>query len=456
MKILKRIILTALIITILMLLPAQAHAAASKYGAIITDKSNNVKLYEDLIVLSPNKYLMVKANNISKSLGLNYSYHKLTKKLTIKNPKNGKSLVFVRGQKEYTYYADASAKGSVKTALYPFYYDNSANCNVIHASTLKYIVGYTYYKNIKDPYYSQMGYQGILAYSTNGYTSKEIPITIELVNFMNAKTFTTKKSFLDAVRLNLMARNTGVTLKTNRRVMKEIGSSNSIYGIIKNLDTKDTSRDADYLTLLVDHFSQQWRSTSTVKISPDGTRKVIESEDDPASLTIDAKYETTLKQEKTVDHTIAAALKGLKLEGASDYSKVKAIHDYIIQLASYDITYQNSTAYDLLIKKSAVCEGYALVAYRMFTDAGLESRIITGYGKGEPHAWNIVKVGGRWYHIDLTWDDPITSTGKQVLRYDYFLKNTTDFKDHERNEEYLTKDFLAKYPIAAVSYDMQK
>ena len=69
------------------------------------------------------------------------------------------------------------------------------------------------------------------------------------------------------------------------------------------------------------------------------------------------------------------------------------------------------------------------------------------------HGWNIVKVDGNWYNIDLTWDDPITKSGKHVIRYDYFLKNAKEFSDHKRNPEYNTKAFLKAYPIAKVSYE---
>ena len=153
-----------------------------------------------------------------------------------------------------------------------------------------------------------------------------------------------------------------------------------------------------------------------------------------------------------VDAMISGIIKELKLEGATDYDKVKLIHDYIINNTSYDTKFVKSSAYDLLVEKEAVCEGYALVAYRLFLAAGLESRIISGEGNGEPHAWNIVKVDGKWYNIDLTWDDPITNTGRQVIRYDYFLKSDKEFPNHIRRTEFQTKDFLQAYPMATESY----
>jgi transglutaminase/protease-like cytokinesis protein 3 len=96
-----------------------------------------------------------------------------------------------------------------------------------------------------------------------------------------------------------------------------------------------------------------------------------------------------------------------------------------------------------------------MAAYRMFTEAGLEARIISGIGNGASHAWNIVKVEGKWYNIDLTWDDPLSYNGEAVLTYDYFLKNTKEFSDHRRDAEYRTDQFLKNYTIAKTSYTIK-
>jgi hypothetical protein len=435
--------------------PLRTSAATGKYGVIIGDKNNNYQLVNNLVVVSPENNLMVKAYSLCKRLGLPYSYNSETKKLIIQNPGNGKSVVYTMDKKNYIYYSGKGSKGAVKTAAYKFYYDSASKSYVVHMSTLKYLLTYNYYNALEDTYYARMGYKALIAYSINGYSSYDIPVTEELINFINAKTFATKEELLDAVRLNMIAHKTGITLQTYRGVMDAIGTRNSIYDLVSVLDSRDTSKDADYLRFIIDHFSQSWRSTSTVVTYPDGSRKEKLSEDDPASLTINIEYETPLTQERVVDSKIASILKELKLEGASDYEKVKKIHDYIINLAGYDTTYERSSAYNLLVDKTAVCEGYALAAYRLLTDAGLECKIISGYGKGESHAWNLVKVDGEWYNLDLTWDDPITSTGKQLLRYDYFLKNDEDFEYHDRDPEYSTAAFARAYPMAEESYEIQ-
>ena len=62
------------------------------------------------------------------------------------------------------------------------------------------------------------------------------------------------------------------------------------------------------------------------------------------------------------------------------------------------------------------------------------------------HTWNAVKIDNNWYHIDLTWDDPITNTNQNIIQYNYFLITTDELKsknesEHTFNEEIF--DFLS-------------
>lgn len=255
-----------------------------------------------------------------------------------------------------------------------------------------------------------------------------------------AKTYTSKEAVYKIIRKNLLSHKKEFTIEMNHSVMEEIGVNTNLFETVVAIDDKTTSKDFDYLKLSLYSWSGRWKWTSQKK---------------KATLIFSADYRTTLKQEEKLDAAIASALEELDLADATDYEKVKAIHDYIINRVSYDQSYQKHTAYHALVNKSSVCEGYALAAYRMFLDTGIDCRIIVGTADGGPHAWNIVKVDGKWYNIDLTWDDPITSNGTQVLRYDYFLKNEEDFINHTRNKEYNTNEFKKAYPIAEESYEME-
>ena len=85
---------------------------------------------------------------------------------------------------------------------------------------------------------------------------------------------------------------------------------------------------------------------------------------------------------------------------------------------------------------------------------GIECEIVTGSGRGESHAWNLVKMEDGWYHVDVTWDDPIPDVEGKVS-YLYFLKNDAYMaKDHVWNHEIsCTKDTYQVYMYRDVLCD---
>ena len=56
------------------------------------------------------------------------------------------------------------------------------------------------------------------------------------------------------------------------------------------------------------------------------------------------------------------------------------------------------------------------------------------------HIWNAIFLDGKWYHLDLTWDDPVTNDGKDYLEHNYFLISTTklhnlDITEHKFDQK---------------------
>lgn len=127
----------------------------------------------------------------------------------------------------------------------------------------------------------------------------------------------------------------------------------------------------------------------------------------------------------------------------SDYEKELALHDYLVNNSTYDyknylkrnIPAEDYTAYGVLVKGTGVCEGYAYAMKKLLNKVGIKCEVIVGDATGissGPHAWNIVKLGSKYYHLDATFDDPIFNGGKeQVLRHNYFnLDDKEMLKDH--------------------------
>ena len=163
------------------------------------------------------------------------------------------------------------------------------------------------------------------------------------------------------------------------------------------------------------------------------------------------RYLSDKEQEQKVSQEVKDVLKSLDLTHKTDYQKAKLIYDYICSNITYDYDNLNDdtyslkyTAYAALINKTAVCQGYASLLYRMLLEAGVDARVISG-NAGGPHAWNIVKLNGKYYNLDSTWD-----AGRS--NYSYFLKNMDDFSDHVRDDEYRTDNFIKEYPTWKDSY----
>ena len=124
-----------------------------------------------------------------------------------------------------------------------------------------------------------------------------------------------------------------------------------------------------------------------------------------------------------------------------DYMKLLLIHDWLVENSRYNITNMdevgNHMAYGPMVKGLSVCMGYAEAANLLLQAAGIETQYVSGYGTNsdghtEAHAWNAVKIGGEWYMMDITWDDPVTYDGSDVLRYDYFNVTSDQLaKDHQ-------------------------
>ena len=177
-------------------------------------------------------------------------------------------------------------------------------------------------------------------------------------------------------------------------------------------------------------------------------------------VTYTVMWYTTSQQETQLNSYIKTTiLPQLALGGKTTYQKVQAIYNWITKNVRYDYAHLNDntyklqyTAYAAAINKTAVCQGYANLFYRLANDAGIDCRIITGTadggnGVGGPHAWNIVKMDdGNYYCLDATWDEGRSS-------YSYFLKGTAAFnKDHLVDTGEKATYFWSQYPVSNTDF----
>ena len=171
-------------------------------------------------------------------------------------------------------------------------------------------------------------------------------------------------------------------------------------------------------------------------------------------------YHSDAEQEAKLTAAVAEAMTTLQLNGLSEAKKIIKIHDYICNHVDYAYNSKEEqiyTAYGALCTGKAVCQGYAVLCYRLCKEAGLSVRIISGTGNGGAHAWNIVRIGSKYYNVDCTWDGQNTATYN-----DFLLKSEADFSDHTRKSwkvagshylYYTSAEFNAQYPMTEKSWD---
>lgn len=197
---------------------------------------------------------------------------------------------------------------------------------------------------------------------------------------------------------------------------------------------QDCINDVDYISnnqvLLsnINNFVPIYNSFSNIETEFDNLGKI--------TIHITHSYQTD--DINTLNVKVEEIIKELNLNELNIEDKIKVIHDYIINNTKYDVgrsdnkitTYHSDTAYGALIEHYAICGGYA-DSMKLF----LDYLNIPNYKiSSENHIWNLVYVNNKWYHLDLTWDDPVTSNGDDVLEYDYFLITTDELKNIETDQ----------------------
>ena len=117
--------------------------------------------------------------------------------------------------------------------------------------------------------------------------------------------------------------------------------------------------------------------------------------------------------EKEVSDIVSAVPKGM-----SEAERALYVHDYLISVYAYDETERIYDTYTFLKTRTGVCQAYSLLYLRVMRELGVECAVVTS--SDMRHAWNLVRIGGNWYHVDLVYDDPRPDRTGRVL-HEYFL-----------------------------------
>ena len=121
-------------------------------------------------------------------------------------------------------------------------------------------------------------------------------------------------------------------------------------------------------------------------------------------------------------------------EGDSDFAKILKLHDWIVKNVSYAMSGNTvDFAVGAFADKKAVCAGYSQCYRFLLSQAGIDSIYIAAKTKKEPHAWNLVKYEGHWFHVDCTWDRGVGIN--PTVKHDYFMKSDDEFNEDGAHTE---------------------
>lgn len=158
---------------------------------------------------------------------------------------------------------------------------------------------------------------------------------------------------------------------------------------------------------------------------------------DPAGL---SEYDRAIYD--AAEKVLKKVLKG----GMSAYEKELALYEWMVKNVDYDWTHQNRrqetpresfTPYGGLVNHTAVCLGFATTFQLLMDLAGVECITVVGaaHMSSSDHGWNMVRLSGEWYCVDVTWDANAREQGGRgrPQEWNYFNITSDDMaaSDHQ-------------------------
>ena len=167
----------------------------------------------------------------------------------------------------------------------------------------------------------------------------------------------------------------------------------------------------------------------------------------PGRSKVELRYfytkDETAHRKAMLESSVNKMLDNADFAKADELGRCRLIHDRLVR----SVTYENNAAAKgrnipdaltiegVFLRGAAVCEGIAKAVTFLGERLGMDIPAVTGEAASDgatfiPHVWNLVRIGGVYAHLDVTWDI-ILSTPLKFTRYDYFCLPDVDMRaDH--------------------------
>ena len=187
-----------------------------------------------------------------------------------------------------------------------------------------------------------------------------------------------------------------------------------------------------YYGLLADHPEIFWVGKS-VQVKESGLTGHVVSYEFETTVPAEERDSMRAQLEAAAD----ACLAGIS-QDASDYEKIRYVYEYLIHTTDYREEGEDTqNIQSVLLNHSSVCAGYSKAFQYLLHRMGLFCTYLTGTIRdGGDHGWNLVRIDGTYYYVDVTWGDPVFANqveGQEntVMNYNYLCCTEEDlFKTH--------------------------
>lgn len=161
--------------------------------------------------------------------------------------------------------------------------------------------------------------------------------------------------------------------------------------------------------------------------------------------------ERTEEAKRLIENVILNEFHILDVQRLTQEEQVMYVYKWLALYCNYNIySAYNQTIHSVFVYRNSVCTGFAKAAQYLFKLLGIESQLVFGKLKNSErlsrHCWLMVKLEGKWYHLDPTLAVPKTKeiligagvnpvVGADGLNYNYFCVDSETIKESKEPQK---------------------